>query len=205
MTVTKILYVPAVFMLCSIVQASEYYKGYDVNQPRVPRQQTQRALDYEHAYNKNALGFRPAVQQRPRIAEYEAAFATQNPVQDFAIVKKENYLGGQFGIDQLSAKAADKTIGEITYSPSKCWINHLGVDLEQRKRGLGSKLFKSAVNEMKDCEKIRWWATPNSVPFYRKQGAQKDYYQETGSYLNMILDKTPPELRIKRNFQDRPF
>jgi hypothetical protein len=59
--------------------------------------------------------------------------------------------------------------------------------------------------QMKNCEEIRWWATPDSVPFYRKQGAQKDYYQETGMYKSMILDKTGDRARIKRNLLDRPF
>ena len=103
------------------------------------------------------------------------------------------------------AKADGKTIGGITYSPSKCWINHLEVDSEQRKKGAGSKLFKSAVDQMKDCEQIRWWATKSSVPFYRRQGAQRDSFLRAGSYYPMHLDKTAPESRIKRNFQDRPF
>ncbi len=75
-------------IVCGALQASEYFKGYDVDQPRVSTQPTQRALDYERAYNKDskeriagfynrlksALGFK-ATAPRPRVAEYEAAFS----------------------------------------------------------------------------------------------------------------------------------
>jgi GNAT superfamily N-acetyltransferase len=198
--------------------ASEYFKGYDANQPSMRKSSTQRALEYARAQNTNirsratnfynklkaALGFQPAVQQMSRINELsKEKFA--KPAQDIEIVKKEKYYADEYGIKQLLANAAGKRIGDITYSPSKCWINHLEVDPEQRKKGAGSKLFKSAVDQMKDCEQIRWWATPDSVPFYRKQGAQKDYYQESGFYQNMILDRTSPASRIKRNFYDRPL
>lgn len=103
------------------------------------------------------------------------------------------------------AKAGDKKIGVINFSPSRCWIDTLAIDSEHQKKGIGSKLFKSAVNQMKDCEDIRWWATQDSVPFYRKRGAQKDRYQNASLYQNMILDRTGGRARIKRNRVDRPF
>jgi len=219
MKVMRALYLNlGVVIAYGALQASEHFKRYDINQPRVSKQPTQRALQYERTQNvnmkaravnfynrlKGALGFQPSVQQRPRVHELsKEEFA--KPAQDFEIVKEENYLDGQFGIKQLLAKAADKRIGDISYSPSQCWIHRLEVDPEQRKKGAGSKLFKSAVDQMKGCEEIRWWATPDSVPFYRKRGAQKDYYQETGAYQNMILDRTGGKAHIKRHSLDRPW
>ncbi len=78
-------------MVCGVVYASEHFEEYDINQPRLSRQQTQRALEYERAYNKDtkertegfynriksALGFKSLV-PRPRVAEYEAAFSKSN-------------------------------------------------------------------------------------------------------------------------------
>jgi GNAT superfamily N-acetyltransferase len=241
MKAVRFLHGTVAIIMCCALQASEYFRRHNVDQPRIPKQPTQRALEYERAYAadrkeraaglynrfKAALGFKPPMQQpRPRVTEYEAAVAmpvmqkferkngkdtrgsvdveeSAKPVQNFEIVKKENYLDGNFGIEQLLANAAGKRIGDISYSPTKCWINRLEVDPEQRKKGVGSKLFKSAVDQMKDCEEIRWWATPSSVPFYRKQGAQRDRYE--GSYLEMLLDRTGGKAHIKRNFLDRPF
>ena len=78
-----------IIILCNGMWASEYFKGYDVNQPQVRKPSTPRALEYERAYNKDAkehatgfydrfkgaLGFKAAAQPRPRVAEYEAAFS----------------------------------------------------------------------------------------------------------------------------------
>ncbi len=200
------------------MQASDYFKGYDVNQSQITKQPTQRALEYERAYNKDAkeriagfynrlksaLGFKAAVQPRPRIAEYEKAYAAQEPAQDIEIVKG-SHTGYHDNLKQLLAKAAGNRIGDITYTPSQCWLNHLEVDPDQRKKGAGAKLFKSAVGQMKDCEEIRWKATSDSVNFYRKQGAQRDAFQRTGNYYNMKLDRTGGKASIKRNMLDRPW
>ncbi len=74
---------------CSVLYASEYFTGYDVNQPRVWKQPSQRALEYERAYGKNtegratgfynriksALGFQSPAQPRARVSEYEKAYS----------------------------------------------------------------------------------------------------------------------------------
>lgn len=214
MKVVRILYGFAVVVGFETLHASEYYHAYDVNQPVMG--QSKRALEYDRAQNanirtratnfynrlKSALGFQPSVQQRPRINELSKAESAK-PEQDIKIEKNENYR--VYGTQELLAKAHDKKIGVITFSPSRCWIDTLGVDPEHQKKGIGSKLFKSAVDQMKNCEDIGWWATPDSVPFYRKQGAQKGRGQQTILYQNMILDRTGGRARIKRNFYDRPF
>lgn len=75
-------------LFCVYVRASEYFLSYDVQEPRQWRPQTQRALDYDRAYNtnlkaqasslysrfKSALGFQSSSVQRPRVSEYEAAY-----------------------------------------------------------------------------------------------------------------------------------
>lgn len=92
MKVIRILCEITVIIGCGVLQASELFNGYDINQSQIqiPKQQTQRALEYDRAYNmdtksqpigfydklKKALGFRAATQPRPRIAEYEKAFST---------------------------------------------------------------------------------------------------------------------------------
>lgn len=76
-------------LVSGFAEASEYFKQYDINQPRTVKRSTQRALEYERAYNKDqkertaglynkfkrAFGFKSAVQLKPRVAEYEAAFS----------------------------------------------------------------------------------------------------------------------------------
>ncbi len=88
MKISGILYALAAVVLCAGIEASEYFSGYDVNQPQVRKPSTQRALDYDQAYNahlkaratglydrfKSALGFRAATQLRPRVSEYEKAY-----------------------------------------------------------------------------------------------------------------------------------
>ena len=83
MKVTQVLYSAMAIILYGAAQASEYFGGYDVNQPAI--EQSARARAYQQAYDANvktrlvgfynrlkgALGF-PA-QQRPGVSEYEEA------------------------------------------------------------------------------------------------------------------------------------
>ena len=212
----KIAQVSCFFMIvvaCSASQASEYFKRYNVDQPRISKQPTQRAIEYERAYNKDtkeratgfynrlkaALGFKPSVQPRPRVKDTRSSVDVEEsakPVQDLEIVKVKN---DRFGFEKFSARNAGQEIGEITYLPSRCWIGDLNVTEKFQKKGIGSKLFKSAVNQMNDCESIRWWASPNSVNFYQKQGARIDHHSQNSNHcLEMLLDKTNYASRIKR-------
>lgn len=83
---------------------------------------------------------------------------------DIRFVKIDDYA--------ISAMNDNKDVGRISYSTPDCLICSLYVDKEFRKKGIGSQLFKRAINEMKRCENIGWSAQLNSIDFYFKQGAQ---------------------------------
>lgn len=109
MKVIRILPVLSAIMLSGIVQASEYFKGYGVNQPQVRKPSTPRALEYERTYNKEAkerltsfyhrlksmLGFQPAAQQMKNSKDTQDRVDVKKsaePAQEIRIVKNENHL-----------------------------------------------------------------------------------------------------------------
>ena len=65
-----------------------------------------------------------------------------------------------------------KEIGFINFS--NCWIYSLSVHADMQKKGIGTALFRKAIEEMSECEKVSWNAYKSAIGFYAQQGAAFD-------------------------------
>lgn len=75
---------------------------------------------------------------------------------------------------RIEAFSKGQEIGNISYWSSTCYIHTLGVVDKSQRKGIGSQLFKLAINDMNDCEDVKWHARLPSIDFYFKQGAHID-------------------------------
>jgi GNAT superfamily N-acetyltransferase len=66
---------------------------------------------------------------------------------------------------------AMNAMGERVYN---CEIERLNIIQNYQKKGIGSSLFKQAVQDMHErgAAEVSWYSTMTAIPFYQKQGAQ---------------------------------
>jgi GNAT superfamily N-acetyltransferase len=93
----------------------------------------------------------------------------------------------------IEALSKGQKIGEISYWSPACYIHTLSVDDKLQRKGIGSQLFKLAINDMDDCENVKWHARLPSIDFYFKQGAHIDpdmpMYGTTFPYKNITEEE----------------
>lgn len=66
-------------------------------------------------------------------------------------------------------------IGSISYSPIIGVIEDLKVQPGSRRKGIGTALFKAAINNLRaNHPKVTWHSTKMAIPFYKRQGAVVD-------------------------------
>jgi GNAT superfamily N-acetyltransferase len=71
--------------------------------------------------------------------------------------------------------ATNKLMGFITYDPANCWISCLFVEEEYRKSGIGTKLAKEALEDMRtnyNCQTVALKSFVDATKFWEKLGAQ---------------------------------
>ena len=109
------------------------------------------------------------------ISNMQAADATKN----IRFEKKSN------GYIEAIDNKNNEFIGNISYSVPHCSIDYVWVIEKMRNKGIGSHLFKQAINDMSNCERIQQTVNPTTVNFCLKQGAQIHPDQ-------VILEKADP-------------
>ncbi|MGB8467399.1 MAG: GNAT family N-acetyltransferase [Candidatus Babeliales bacterium] len=78
-------------------------------------------------------------------------------------------------------------IGQIVYSKVEGEIADITIVDGMRKKGIGTELFRRAVEDMKEHSEVSWYATSNAVGFYTKLGAQIDKHSPFGG-AHMSID-----------------
>jgi GNAT superfamily N-acetyltransferase len=78
---------------------------------------------------------------------------------------------------EVRNKGEEEYFGHIAYNPSICRIKYLLVDEKYRKEGIGAKLVKKAIEDMRtnhNCEKISLLSAPSAERFWKKLGAEAE-------------------------------
>lgn len=101
------------------------------------------------------------------IGNMQAADVTKNIIFE---KKLNDYHSHIVAIDNTN----HEFVGDISYNVPLCSIKYVWVVEKMRNKGIGSNLFRQAVNDMSDCEHIKWTVNPTTVDFCLKQGAKID-------------------------------
>lgn len=119
------------------------------------------------------------------------------------------YISGQTCGRTIEINSSDgEIIGRIEYEMygniAVCEpigsIECLEVDARFRRRGIGTHLFKTALDDMRSqgCRHVSWQATKESLPFYEHQGAQCLYAESShyGMHIQITEELALPLSRL---------
>ncbi|MGB8467401.1 MAG: GNAT family N-acetyltransferase [Candidatus Babeliales bacterium] len=82
--------------------------------------------------------------------------------------------------------AQENEVGKIYYAIDAGKITWIWVDEYMCNKGIGSQLFRRAIEDMQSVPRVTWYSLDTAVEFYLKLGAQIDKYSSFGgAYMSI--------------------